>query len=58
MSELIKCVILDYGMSKEEVAREIGATQDEIELLLLDNVFKQKKIDENTKYSNAWIPKK
>ena len=58
MGDLIKSLVLDDGISKDEICKQIGATKEEVELLLLDNVFKKKKIDENTKYSNAWIPNK
>lgn len=58
MSKLIKFLVIDYGISKEQIAKEIGADKDEVELLLLENVFQKKKIYENTKYSKAWIPKK
>lgn len=58
MSDVIKSLVNDYGMKVEAICKEIGATKDEVELLLMDNVFKQKGIDESTKYSNAWVPNK
>lgn len=57
MSDIIKDLVHNHDMPVPTICKEIGATKDEIELLLLDNVFKMKKIDENTKYSKAWIPK-
>lgn len=58
MSDIIKTLVRDYGMSLDTIKKEIGATKDEVELLLMDNVFKQKGINEQTKYSKAWIPNK
>lgn len=56
MHELITKVINEHQYSKEKVARGIGASKDEIDLLLKQNVFK--KLDsEHHKYSKAWIPK-
>lgn len=56
MSDIIKSLINDYGIAKADICREIGATKDEVELLLLDNVFKKMEIDNDTKYSKAWVP--
>lgn len=57
MHELVAKVFRDYGYSKEQIAKEIGATQPEIDLLLKENVFQNLDIP-NHKYSKAWIPKK
>lgn len=56
MSELVKSLVQDYGMPIDEICRQIGATRDEVELLLMDNVFKKFDISKETKYSKAWIP--
>ena len=58
MSDLIKKVVNDYGMPIEEICRQIGATKDEVELLLMDDVFKKFDITKETKYSKAWVPNK
>ena len=58
MSDLIKKVVNDYGMPIDEICRQIGATKDEVELLLMDDVFKKFDITKETKYSKAWIPNK
>lgn len=58
MSDLIKKVVNDYGMPIEEICRQIGATKDEVELLLMNDVFKKFDITKETKYSKAWIPNK
>ena len=39
----------------QEVAIEIGATKDEVELLYQEGVFKMKNIADY-KYSQAWYP--
>lgn len=56
MHELITKVVDVHGYSREKVAKAIGATKDEIDLLLKQNVFM--KLDTaNHKYSMAWVPK-
>lgn len=54
MSEIIKKLVNEYGVPPETICREIGAIKDEIDMLMLDNVFAAKKINEETKYSQAW----
>ena len=58
MSDLIKKVVNDYGMPIDEICRQIGATKDEVELLLMDDVFKKFDITKETRYSKAWVPNK
>lgn len=57
MSDIIKSLVNEHGMPIKQIAKEIGATKDEIELLLMDNVFKKLKIEEH-EYSKAWYPTK
>lgn len=55
MSELVKTLIQDYNLSVDAVCKGLGATKQEVELLLMDDVFK--KLDtQNHKYSKAWVP--
>jgi hypothetical protein len=56
MHDLVTSLIEDHGISQEEVAKGIGATKQEVDLLLMENVFKKLKIPEH-KYSKAWYPK-
>jgi ParB-like chromosome segregation protein Spo0J len=56
MADIIKSLINEHGLSPKEVATGIGATKKEIDLLLMENVFKQKDI-QNHEYSKAWYPK-
>lgn len=58
MSDIIHTLINDFGMPMETICREIGADKQEVELLLLDNVFQKMDINEETKYSKAWYPKR
>jgi hypothetical protein len=55
MSEVVRELVADHGIDKRAVADEIGATMDEIDLLLQDGVFKKKNI-KDYKYSKAWYP--
>jgi len=55
MARLVKELINDLGLPPEQVAQEIGATPDEVNLLLQEGVFKAKDT-KNWKYSKAWYP--
>lgn len=54
MSDIVKKLVNDYGVQPEQICKEIGATKDEIDLLMMENVFAAKNINEETKYSKAW----
>lgn len=56
MSEIVRELIDVHHVSPEQVATEIGATPDEIDLLRQDGVFKMKNIAGYV-YSKAWYPK-
>lgn len=55
MSEIIKSLI-DEGIEPQYIAQSIGATKQEIELLMMNDVFKKLDIQSH-KYSKAWYPK-
>jgi ParB-like chromosome segregation protein Spo0J len=55
MADIIKELIDVHLIDAQQVAKEIGATQDEISLLYQDGVFASKDI-KNYKYSKAWYP--
>lgn len=57
MHEVVGKLVNEYGVSVKKICHEIGATKSEVELLLQENVFTQKGINEETRYSKAWIPK-
>lgn len=56
MSDIIHKLVNEYGMPIKDICSGIGATKDEVELLLLDNVFKKHNVDKDSKYSKAWVP--
>jgi ParB-like chromosome segregation protein Spo0J len=56
MSELVHALVDTHGYSIEQVAKEIGGSKEEVQLLLQDNVFK-KKDTQNHKFSKAWKPR-
>ena len=58
MSDCVKQLVHDHGTSIENICKGIGANKDEIELLLCKDVFEKKGINENSKYSLAWVPRK
>lgn len=57
MSELVRILIDEFHLTKEQVALEIGAHSGEIDLLYSEGVFKARDIP-NHKYSQAWEPRK
>lgn len=54
MSDIIKKLVNEYGVPPEQICKEIGANRDEVDLLMMENVFAAKNINEETKYSKAW----
>ncbi len=55
MSDLIKALFHEHGIPVKQIAKEIGATKEEVELLLMEDVFQKLNI-ENHEYSKAWYP--
>jgi len=55
MSEYIKELIQTHRIPMDDLARDIGATIDEVQLLMRGDVFEAKDI-ENWTYSEAWFP--
>lgn len=56
MSKIVHELLEVHGYAKDEVARQIGATKAEVELLAQDGVFQAANI-KDWKYSPAWYPK-
>lgn len=56
MSDLIQS-LLDEGVTKEQIAEEIGGDIAEVELLAKKDVFEKFNLEGHT-YSKAWIPRK
>jgi hypothetical protein len=56
MSDVVRRLLNEYHMDPAEIAGEIGATLDEIELLSQENIFKNKNLA-SYKYSRAWTPR-
>jgi ParB-like chromosome segregation protein Spo0J len=55
MSGIVQELIDDFGLTREEIKKGIGATTAELDLLYAGDVFIAKDI-KNAKYSKAWIP--
>lgn len=55
MHDLVVSLMADHGWTVEQIAKEIGATRKEVEVLAQEGVFKVKKINEWA-YSPAWYP--
>ena len=56
MHDLVTALIKEHEIPAEEVAKQIGATKAEVNLLLMEGVFKKLDV-QNHKYSKAWVPK-
>ncbi len=56
MHELVRELVTEHGITPKHIAESIGATADEVELLLQEGVFKALKIEQHS-YSKAWVPK-
>lgn len=57
MHDLIKELIDVHGLSPAELATEIGGTVEEVNTLMIENVFVAKDV-QNTAYSKSWSPQK
>lgn len=55
MADYVKEIINKHGYPMEQLANDIGGTIDEVKLLMRNNVFAAKDI-ENYTYSEAWVP--
>lgn len=55
MSDMIKELIDEHKWDVVELAKELGATKKEVDLLYQDGVFKFRNI-KDYKYSKAWYP--
>lgn len=56
MHDLVSKLHNEHDYTIQDIAQSIGATKDEIDLLLKEDVFDALDI-KNHKYSKAWIPK-
>ena len=55
MAEVVSQLVKKHKLSREVIAKGIGAKKAEIDLLCQENVFTKKDI-KNYKYSKAWYP--
>lgn len=56
MHELVSQLVEEHGLTALEVAQEIGGTVEEVNTLLIKNVFEIKNV-KNTEYSKSWEPR-
>lgn len=56
MSAIVRELIEEHGVSRDQIAAEIGGTKDEVDLLAQEGVFAAKNI-QKWAYSKAWYPK-
>jgi ParB-like chromosome segregation protein Spo0J len=55
MHDIVRELIDKHNLDPQEIALEIGATREEIDLLYQDGVFSAKKIKDHV-FSKAWVP--
>lgn len=56
MHELVSSLINEEGCTVPELCAGIGATKEEVDVLMMENVFQAKEVA-TTAYSKAWRPK-
>jgi ParB-like chromosome segregation protein Spo0J len=56
MSEIVHQLIRDHGLDPRQIAQNIGAHLDEVELLNQDGIFKAKNLDKMP-FGRAWVPR-
>ena len=57
MCELVKRLVNDFCVPVQQICEEIGATRDEVDLLVMENVFEKFGITKSSEYSKAWVPR-
>lgn len=55
MAHIVQELINEHNLDPQEIAQEIGATKEEVDLLYKEGVFEARDI-KNYKYSKAWYP--
>jgi ParB-like chromosome segregation protein Spo0J len=55
MADLVQTLHNKHNLDFQQIAKEIGATKKEVELLYENSLFKQLDL-KNYKYNKAWIP--
>lgn len=55
MADYVKEIVEKHRVPIDQLARDIGATLDEVQLLMQNDVFAAKEV-ENWTYSEAWVP--
>jgi hypothetical protein len=55
MSEYVREIVEKHGRPMDELAKDIGATFEEVQLLMKSDMFEHKDV-ENWAYSEAWFP--
>lgn len=58
MHKVVSELVEKYHVPIKTICTELGMDKSEVDLLLEKNVFSKLKIDENTKFNQAWIPRK
>ena len=56
LSEIVHALIAEHGIDKRQIATEIGADLDEVELLAQDGVFQARGLAD-LPFSPSWVPK-
>lgn len=55
MADYVKEIVHKHGVPIDQLARDIGATFDEVQLLMTSDIFEERDV-QNWTYSEAWIP--
>ncbi len=55
MSDIVRELVDEHSVDRSTLTREMGMTNEEIDLLYSEGVFKARKVKAH-KYSKAWVP--
>jgi len=56
MSDIVHALVNDHKLDARQIAAEIGANLDEVELLLQDGIFQARGLDK-LPFSPSWVPR-
>lgn len=55
MADYVKEIVQKHGIPIDQLARDIGATFEEVQLLMTSDIFEERDV-QNWAYSEAWVP--
>lgn len=56
LADIVISLVDEHRCDPQDIARQLGATKEEVELLYQNSIFKARNLKEY-RYSKAWIPR-